>query len=196
MLDFASVRRKEMTLDELVKDLAVDDLRDLTNEMIDDMLVRMDGCTDADVTFLPVDPAAKDTYATNPEEVDLAWTLGHVIVHATASAEESAALAAELARGVALEPRRSRSEVPWRTVTTLAQCRHRLEESRRMRLASLEMWPDVPHVDNTYSPRFGWEINAYGRFVLGLLHDFDHLGQISEIVRQARAARSEREPVI
>ena len=52
---------------------------------------------------------------------------------------------ADLARGVAFHGR-SRSEVPWETVTTIAQCRARLEESRRMRLASLDMWPDQPYL--------------------------------------------------
>jgi hypothetical protein len=103
--------------------------------------------------------------------------LGHVIVHTTASAEESAALAAEMARGVEFHGR-SRSEIPWRDVTTIAQCRHRLEESRRMRLASLDMWPDEPYLDNRHQPWPGaGRLDAYGRFVLGLLHDDDHLGK-------------------
>jgi len=33
------------------------------------------------------------------------------------------------------------------------------------------------------------EVNAIARFVWGLKHDDDHLGQITEIVRQAREAR-------
>lgn len=79
--------------------------------------------------------------------------------------------------------------VPWRTVMTIQQCRQRLEESRRMRLASLDMWPDQPHLDNTYTPfDLVGKINAVGAFVLGLAHDSDRLGQIAEIVRQARAA--------
>jgi hypothetical protein len=45
-------------------------------------------------------------------ELALPWTLGHVIVHITASAEESAFLAAELARGVHRRTGRSRFEVP------------------------------------------------------------------------------------
>ena len=94
-----------------------------------------------------------------------------------------------MARGVPNHGR-SRSEVPWRTVTTMAHCRHRLEESRRMRLASLEMWPDEPHLDLTYKPYASMpEINAIGRFVLGLRHSYNHLGQIADIVRQAKAAR-------
>jgi hypothetical protein len=33
-------------------------------------------------------------------------------------------------------------------------------------------------------------VNAVGRVVLGLMHDYDHLDQIVEIVRQARKART------
>ncbi len=192
LLDFTPVRNKEVTLAELVADLTRDDLRELTNAMVDTMLELIADCADEDVTFVPVDPDAHDAYATDEAERNIAWTLGHVIVHTTASAEESAAIAAELARGVEYHGR-SRYEVPWRTVTTVEQCRRRLEESRRMRLASLEMWPDEPHLNNTYEP---WkaigEINAISRFALGLLHDDDHLDQIAEIVRQAKAARASR----
>lgn len=189
MLDFTPVRRKEMTWAEFTDGLTVDDLRHLTNEMIDTMLGLIDDCPDECVSFVPVDTAANDTYAANEADVNLAWTLGHVIVHTTASAEESATLAAELARGVTLQPRRSRSERPWQSITTLAQCRHRLEESRRMRLASLDMWPDEPYRDNYYQAREGGvELTAVIRFVLGLSHDDSHLGQIQEIVRQAQTS--------
>lgn len=196
MLDFTPVRNKQMTLMELVKDLTRDDLRRLTNEMVDAMLGAIEGCTDFDVTFVPVDPHANDIAAATEAEVNLAWTLGHVIVHTTASAEEAAFLAAELARGVPNHGR-SRYEVPWQSVTTIAQCRQRLEESRRMRLATLDVWPDQPHLDNTYPI---WEkgpvVNAIARFVAGLRHDDDHLGQIREIVRQAHQARAINQLVI
>lgn len=192
MLDYAAWRRREMTLEELTADLTTADLRRETNEMVDAMLALIAGCTDANVVFVPHDPRANDTFAGDESERYLAWTLGHVIVHTTASAEESAALAAELARGVALEPRRSRYETPWPTVTTIAQCRQRLEESRRMRLGSLAMWPDRPHLENVYEPRPGRPLNCVGRFLFGLLHDHDHLGQIADVVAQARAERVER----
>lgn len=195
MLDFAAVKEKQMKYHELVAGLTKEDLVDLTDEMIDMMLAQIEGCEDADVVFPPEDPMAQDTYASNSADAHVAWTLGHVIVHVTASSEESAALAAELARGVEVHGR-SRYETPWETITTIAQCRQRLQESRRMRLASLEMWPDVPHLDCTCIP---WpaigEVNAVGRFVLGLRHDFDHLGQIDDIVRQAKAARAVPAPV-
>lgn len=189
MLNFTPVRNKEITMAELVKDLTRDDLRRLTNLMIDWQLELIASCTDFDVTFVPSDPNAKDEAAATADEVNLAWTLGHVIVHTTASSEESAFLAAELARGVTYHGR-SRAEVPWQTATTISQCRARLEESRRMRLAMLDVWPDAPHLENTYQ---AWEggpyMNCVERFVRGLSHDDGHLNQITEIVRQAQAAR-------
>ncbi len=175
-------------MDDLIVGLTVDDLRRLTDEMVDTMLEMIAQSTDEDVTFTPQDANADDAYALDEDERGLAWTLGHVIAHTTASAEESAALAAELARGVEYHGR-SRAEVPWRQVTTVAQCRARLQESRRMRLASLEMWPDAPHLDNVYVTARGSVIGPVKRFVLGLSHDDVHLEQIAEIVRQAKAAR-------
>ena len=190
MLNFQAVRNQEITFAQLVVDLTLDDLRDLTNEMVDTMLSLIADCVDADVVMEPVDPEADDPFAATPEEVNLAWNLGHVVVHTTASAEESAAVAADLARGVEYHGR-SRYEVPWTEMRTIVGCRQRLEESRRMRLASLEMWPAEPHLENAYEV---WpdraKVNAVGRFVLGLMHDESHLGQIQEIVRQARLARA------
>lgn len=190
MLDFKAVRNNEMTMRELTAGLDIDDLRRLTNEMIDYQLAMISDCIDDDVTFVPFDPEAHDPVAANEEDIDLAWNLGHVIVHVTASSEEAAAIAAELARGVPHRGGRSRSEVYWETVTTIAQCRYRLEESRRMRLASLEMWPDEPYLDNTYQPRPDKEpINAVGRFVGGLRHDDSHLEHLAKIIGQAHTAR-------
>jgi hypothetical protein len=190
MLEFNAVSEKRMSFDELVGDLTPADLGDLTNEMIDFILDQISECNDSDVIFVPSDPQAHDPYASDPEDVALSWTLGHVIVHVTASSEESAALAAEMARGVENHGR-SRYETPWQTVKTVAACRHRLEESRRMRLSSLGMWPDDPILDNVYRP---WpeapEINAIGCFVFGLRHDDNHLDQIEEIVKQAHARES------
>ncbi len=193
MIDFTPVREKKVTISEFVSAYDYQDLIQLTNEFIDHILTQIADCDDADVVFVPVDPDADDPYAIDDSDIDLAWTLGHVIVHVTASAEESAFLAAEMARGV--EPHgRSRNEVPWQSITTIQQCRDRLEESRRMRLAALNIWPDKPYLDLTNEPWPGvGQINAIGRFILGLWHDVSHLDQIDEIVRQAKAAR---EPVV
>ena len=192
MLDFALVRNKELTLNELVAGLTVNDLRHLTNEMIDTVLDLIAECVDEDVTFVPYDPDAHDTYASNAHETNIAWTLGHVIVHITASAEENAFIAAELARGVPFHGR-SRSEVPWENVTTIAQCRQRLAESRRMRLATLDIWPDKPYLDTVYqreenAPKY----SPLAYFTFGLRHEDGHLEQVREIVRQARQARGQK----
>ena len=65
-----------------------------------------------------------------------------------------------------------------------------------MRLMSLAMWPDEPHLDNVCEPWPGApQVNAIGRFVLGLMHDDDHVGHIAEIVRQAQAARTDQYPL-
>jgi hypothetical protein len=158
--------------------------------MVDTMLDLIRDCTDEDVGFVPLDPLAEDPFADSVEEYTLPWTLGHVIVHTTASAEEAAFLAAELARGVPYREGRSRYELPWRAMTTVKQCRHRLEESRRMRLASLDLWPEPPHLDNLFPSRRGNTYhNAVVRFVFGLWHDDNHLAQIREIVGQAHQAR-------
>ncbi len=193
MLDFARVHNKEITVNELCAGLTPADLRHLTDEMVNAMLGLIAGCTDADVIFTPEDPVAYDKYAATLEELSVPWTLGHVIVHVTASSEECAFLAAELARGVSDRAGRSRYEVPWPSVTTVAQCRERLEGSRRMRLACLAAWPDPPHAETIYrfrpdGPVFG----AAGLFAYGLFHDDSHLGQIAEIVRQAKAARTRK----
>ncbi|HVO42587.1 MAG TPA: DinB family protein [Aggregatilineales bacterium] len=191
MLDFESVRAGKTTVPQLAERLTRDDLRRLTNEMIDSQLAIIADAVDADVIFVPADPQAHDKYSATPEEITLAWTLGHVVVHTTASAEEGAFLAAEMARGV--EPHgRSRAEVPWRSVTTIAQCRQRLEESRRMRLATLDLWPDPPHAEIMFhfAPNVSFPpMNMFARFIFGLMHDDSHVGQLHEIMRQARAAR-------
>lgn len=189
MLDFARMRKGEVSLADLVRDLKTDDLRKLTNEMIDEILAITADATDADVVFVPSDPAAKDTFG-KAEDTDLAWTLGHVVVHVTASSEESAALSSLLARGVPVEGR-SRVEVPWETVHTVAQIRHRLEESRRIRNAFIDTWPDRPNLELTYVPYpSAGPVNAISRFVFGLVHDDSHLAQLREIMRQAQAVRT------
>ena len=190
MLDFKAVRENQMTITDLAAKLSPDDLRDLTDEMIDTQLRLIADCTDPDVVFVPDDPKAHDPFAEDPEEVSLAWTLGHVIVHVTASSEEAAAISTELARGVKYHGR-SRFETPWQTVKTIQQCRIRLEESRRMRQASLEMWPDQPRLDNEYKSRPGAPaMNTRSRFIYGLMHDDDHLRHLAEIVEQAKKART------
>ena len=191
MIDLAYLTERKVTFAKLVAELTSADLCALTNQMIDRQLALIAGCDDAAVIFVPDDPQADDPYAAEPTEAKLAWTLGHVIVHVTATSEETAFIAAEMARGVVREGR-SRYETPWETVTTIAQCRARLEESRRLRLATLDVWPNPPHLDVTIPyRRLPEPVNPIGRFVMGLLHDADHLGQIEDIVRQTQTASLE-----
>lgn len=191
MINLAYLTERKVTFAKLVAELTPADLCVLTNQMIDRQLALIAGCDDAAVIFVPDDPQADDPYAAEPTEAKLAWTLGHVIVHVTATSEETAFIAAEMARGVVREGR-SRYETPWETVTTIAQCRARLEESRRLRLATLDVWPNPPHLDVTIPyRRLPEPVNPIGRFVMGLLHDADHLGQIEDIVRQTQTARLE-----
>lgn len=188
MLDFESVRNKKITLTELAEGLSIQDLHTLTDEMIDTMHSLIAGASDEDVVFEPIDLLADDPFADESGEADLAWTLAHVVVHATASSEEAAAQACELARGVEYEGR-SRYEVPWQTITTIAQVRHRLEESRRMRHALLDAWPEQPHFETTVTPDYpkAKPRNCIMRFIAGLAHDEAHLAQITEIMRQAKS---------
>ncbi len=67
-LDLTPVWKREVTLAELVAELTPDNLRELTNDMVDAMLDLIADCTDEDVTFVPVDPEANDTYATDEAE--------------------------------------------------------------------------------------------------------------------------------
>ncbi|HXI95152.1 MAG TPA: DinB family protein [Candidatus Acidoferrum sp.] len=190
MIDFGPLRRKEKSLQELATGLSRDDLGRLTREMVAAQLSAIEDATDDDVVMVPDDPEANDTYAANPEDVGLSWTLGHVVVHTTASSEESAALALVLARGLPVAGR-SRYEVPWQDARSAEFIRHRLDESLRMRLALLAAWPDEPHLDNSYAPYEGRPpMNALGRFIGGLAHDDSHLEQMRKIMAQARSRRA------
>ena len=194
MLNFTPVREQKMTYADLAKGLTVKQLRKHVDDMIDTVLKIIADAKDRDVVMTPVDPQANDTFAANEADKGIAWSLGHVIVHGTASSEESAALALELARGLTVE-KRSRYETPWETVKTIAQCRKRLEESRRMQHAMLSAWPDKPSTI-TYTPSGRtFEINCTARFILGLSHQDSHLEQLREIMRQAMAARAPKKAV-
>ena len=190
MIDFGPVRRHEQTIRELARGFTREDLVAETTAMVGLQQAIVADSTDRDVVFVPDDPQANDTFAGNDTDVKLAWTLAHVVVHTTASSEESCAIALNLARGVQVEGR-SRYEVPWETVTTAEQVRARLAESLRMRLAMLAAVPDSPHLENTYVPseRMG-PVDAVTRVLSGLSHDDSHVEQLREILRQARSASS------
>ncbi len=187
VIDFTPYHEKQTTLMQLAEGVSRDDLRRLTEEMVGLQLGALEGVTDADVVFVPDDPDANDTYAASEDDVNLAWTLGHVVVHTTASSEEAVAHALTLARGIRIVGR-SRYETPWEQATTVEFCRHRLRESLRMRLAMLDAWPDEPNLEMLYQPRTDAPgNNAVARVLSGLAHDDSHLQQMRKIVAQARA---------
>jgi len=186
VIDFSPVRTKEKTLQQLAEGLTREDLVRLANEMCDDFQQRIATAEDEDVTFVPDDPDANDTFAASDEDIKLSWTLGHVIVHWTASSEEAAAHALTLARGVTITGR-SRSEVPWQEATAVPFLRERIEESRRMQLAMLQAWPTRPDLELTYTAREGANpVNAMGRFLSGLSHADSHREQATRILAQSR----------
>lgn len=189
MIDFTPIIEQKINWTRFAKQFTKQDLIEQTDWLYDHILELIAYATDKDVVFTPTDPDAHDPYAIDAADENLSWNLGHVIVHLTASNEESAFLAAELSRGVEVSYRRSRWEVPWETVTTIKQCRQRLEESRRMLLASLEMWPEDAHLENYYKSPKGLKITPTVRFLLGQNHAVEHLGQIEEILQQAQQAK-------
>jgi DinB superfamily len=172
----------KITFAELVRDISHADLYTLTDEYFATVESIVASATDADLAFVPHDPAAQD-----PNEQG--WTLPNVITHFTSSCEESAAAAAMLARGVLVESR-LRYEVPWETLQHAQQLHDRLTESRRICRAFLDAWPDAPHLDLTITriPRFG-PMNAIGLHILGLLHLSSHLDQLRETMRQAKSVK-------
>jgi DinB superfamily len=188
LIDFAPVRSGRLQLMDLARGMGPAELAEASRAVHERLLELLDAAIDADVTFEPDDPTADDTFAADPGEATLPWTLGHVIAHVTASAEEAAFLAAELARGI--EPHgRSRSEVAWPSLRTLADVRQRLAESQRMIQGTLDAWPDKPHLEVVYTASNSSIRNAPARFLGGLMHEDEHLAQVAEIERQARVSR-------
>lgn len=192
-LDFTPILADTAQLFTFAQQFTRDDLHRFTDESVDFFLGIVRQADDAAIVFIPDDSEADDPGAAEGEQ-HIGWGIGHLVVHTTASAEEYAAISSLLARGVAYgrEPR-LRYETHWRTITTQAQCIARLEESRRIRHAYLNAWPDQPHFDllrdlsDGYRKRFG-EQNALACFVMGLYHDSVHYEQVRAVLAQAQAA--------
>lgn len=190
LIDFSPVDNAQITLYEFSKQFSIDDLRGATNASLDTILGFIGDADDAQVTFIPNDPNADDPYAPEAERYQ-GWTLAHLVMHVTASSEEWALYSSALARGIAYprEPR-LRYETDWHIVTTRAQVLQRVEESRRMRLAYLDTFPDTPHLDiyRAVSERFierNGPVNALSAFLYGLKHEHGHHAQMRETARQA-----------
>ena len=197
MVDFTPVFNKEKKYIDIWNDdkLTVADLRTATNESVDYLLNLIRDIDDEAMQYEPVDENADDPYSTEGEE-NIAWTVGHLIAHVTASSEEGAAFSSLLARGVEGVEHRPRYETPWREVDTKSKAVQRLEESRRMRLAYLNTWPDNPHYDvnrqglSERAVEYFGTLNAPAAFLMGLGHEVGHYEQIEDAVRQALDARN------
>ena len=195
MIDFSPMRDGDLSFMDFSarENIGPDELRALSDESLDYLLGLLEDLNDADIVYEPEDPNADDPFAVEGEE-EIGWNLGHLIAHVTASSEEGAALGSLLARGIPASER-PRYETPWRDVTTVAQVRQRLVESRRMRNAYLQTWPDAPllnivrDVSERFTARFG-EMNAPAAFLFALSHEVGHYEQIAEVKRQALAARA------
>ncbi len=195
--DLSSVDHGELTLLAWTQreGVTVDHLRQWTNESLDEIIAILADADDADLVFVPVDPNANDTFAASDAEKDIPWNLAHLVVHATASSEEGAAIGSILARGVPFPADlRLRYETAWETVTTRAQVEQRLAESRRIRLGYLDAFPDAPNTEllRALSPRFVerfGEMNSITAFLFALKHELGHHEQFRDTMRQAVAAR-------
>lgn len=193
LIDFSPVNDEQITLYEFSRRFSVDDLRSATHASLDAILGFISDANDAQVTFIPDDPNADDPLAP-PEERYQGWSLAHLVMHVTASSEEWAGYSSVLARGIVYprEPR-LRYETDWHLVTTRAQVLQRIEESRRMRLAYLDTFPDAPHLNvfRAISERFierNGPVNAISAYLYGLRHEHGHFPQIQETARQACVA--------
>ncbi|NDJ86468.1 MAG: DinB family protein [Chloroflexi bacterium] len=189
-IDFAVLEKGEVALLEFSNQFTVEDMRLATNASVDYLLGYIRPASDAAVAFIPEDPVADDPYAVEGERT-IGWSLAHLVLHVTASSEEGAAFSSILARGIPIGGR-LRYEPDWKTFTTRDQCLTRLEESRRMRLAYLDTWPDNPHLDvfRRLPKESPWhqQVNAKAAFILGLRHEVNHYAQFADVAAQARAA--------
>lgn len=189
--DLSPLLNDDVGLYDFSKAFTIEDLRQLSDASIDGLLAIIDDTTDAEISFVPDDPDADDPHAIEGEET-IGWSLGHLVLHTTATCDENAALSSMLARGVNVS-QRFRYEDDWKThCRTREACIQRLEESRRIRNAYLNTWPASPHLDHFLDlpeehPWHG-QINAPAAFINGLKHEAGHVSQFHEAKRQARAA--------
>ena len=192
-VDFTPISDGTMKLQDFAKQFTCADLRRVSDESLDLIRSFIAGLSDVQVTLDPVDPEAHDSFAIEGEE-NIGWSLAHLVAHVTASSEEGAAYSSLLARGVPAEER-PRYETPWRDLRTVDQCLQRIEESRRIRNAYLETWPNKPLlqvnrvIPDRYRERFG-DMNASAAFLFGLMHEVGHYDQFRDVHAQALATTS------
>lgn len=189
LIDFQPVMRREMPIEDLAARYTNADLGEALRAYVAFTRGVMSTVTDAEATFVPPDPDANDPYAASEAEQHVGWSLVHLVVHVTASAEEAAAFSSLLARGIAIGGR-LRSETPWESVTTVAGALARLDESERMCLGYLAAWPDRPDLATVRILPEGskWRPpNAPTQFLSGLLHWNNHVQQFERVAAYVRS---------
>ncbi len=193
LINFQPVYNKEKTLGDLASEYSNADLCRALNSYVDFTIQIISSVSDEQAIHIPSDPDANDPYATTEAERHLGWSLVHLVMHVTASAEEAAAFSSILARGIALGGR-LRSEQDWRQVTTCAQAVARLEECRRMCLAYLATWPDQPDLITVriMPENASWmKPNAPISFLAGLMHWHKHIEQFQKVAEAVRSYTSD-----
>ena len=189
LIDFQPVFKQEKTLIDLANEYSQADLGDALNGYVDLTLHIMRGLSDEQAVYIPVDPEADDPYAAAEADRHMGWSLIHLMLHVTATAEEAAAFSSILARGIPIGGR-LRSERNWREVTTCAEAVARLEECRRVCLAYLATWPDRPDLSTVriMPENLNWmKPNAPISFLAGLMHWHKHIEQFRQVAEQIRA---------
>jgi hypothetical protein len=189
LINFQPVYNKDKTLGDLASQYSNLDLREALNSYVDFTLQIIHSVTDEQAIYIPPDPDANDPYATTELERHVGWSLVHLVMHVTASAEEAAAFSSILARGIAIGGR-LRSERDWRRVTTCAEAVARLEEWRRMGIAYLGTWPDQADLTTAriMPENMSWmKPNAPTQFLAGLMHWSAHIEQFQKVTAHAHS---------
>jgi hypothetical protein len=197
LIDFQPVFSREKSLHDLANEYSHSDLCSALNSYVEHTIQVIQNVGDEQAAFVPPDPGADDPYAVNEEERHMGWSLIHLVMHVTASAEEAAAFSSILARGIAIGGR-LRSECDWRQVTTCQDVLARLEECRRICMAYLAAWPDQPDLATVriMPENMSWmKPNAQVSFLFGLMHWHRHLDQFELVARQAAMHAYPGEPV-
>ena len=192
MIDFSPLQDNISAILEFSAQFRADDLRTEVHSYLDELLAVVEDMNDAQLSFMPVDPEANDPYASEDEQ-HIGWSVAHLVLHVTASAEEGAAYASLQARGITLpQGTRLRYEPDWHEVKSQADIVQRMAECRRMLLGYLDTFPDEPHLSVYRETRpdspVENKINALGSFLFGLRHFDGHMAQIHEAKRQALEA--------
>jgi hypothetical protein len=190
LINFQPVINKEKTIADFASEFSHADLGDALNSYVDFTINIINSVTDEQASFIPHDPDANDQYAATEAEQHVGWNLIHLVMHATASAEEAAAFSSILARGITIGGR-LRSERDWRQVTTRAEAIARLEECRRICHAYLATWPHQPDLTTLriMPEHLSWmKSNAPISFLGGLMHWQNHIEQFQKVADLARSA--------